>query len=596
MIIKEFKTSNFKGINNLTLTPGKFTILAGKNGVGKTSTLEAIRYALTGAEPEGEIVTHGQSQCVVEITIENDKGESHSFKRVISKGSTKVYMDGVVSTQKAVDAAMESYIGIPVANIEITSSGDLVRAMKPREFSSFILKYVPSAVSRREVADLVPDTNPGLRSEIEEIVNTSFPEKDITLDMIEQFYSNCKAARKEFKDNVKLQEGQLAALPQENPGHNVDELRAQLTSLMDLKRAKEEYASKKRAYDAAVVQKANWEKQKNELTEEIAKLPSERRNPITLRTLEETLSKLNASLANQNKTVMGVNAALGQLRVTKEALEKPICPISPLITCHENKTVAIKEIEDSIKSTEEGLVALNEEIEKTEREIADTKTKVVEENAAITAYDKRCTLARSLKILTDNEPKIPAEPALITGEPEDEVRRINVKLSEMEKYETFKTLSVRHAGCLNKVEEYDILCKAFAENGVVRQTIVSKFLGHFSKLANDRSGKFNPKYIFDFVVDDGVKVLMSKDGTTFCSYEELSGGEKAYMLFVLLDIFNQLTGTRLLFLDELNVMDTEVLDTLLAFVKGNEADFDHIFLSCVDFPEITDLFKKHKLA
>lgn len=596
MKIEEYQITNFKGVRNASTQVTKFTTLVGKNGVGKTSTLEAIRFALTGVTPDGAVVTVGTPGCSVSVKVANNKGEMHEYRRAISdKGVGSVWMDGAKSTQKAVSQALETHLGIPVDNIALTSSADLLKAMKPKEFSSFILGYIPNKAERAELVNATPDPNPGLRGEVEEAISNVLPKDGITLSMIDDAYNTFKAYRKDFKDEAKAQDGQMSVLPKEDPGYDVEKLRKRLAQLADIKRAREEYAQKKRAYDSAVLAKRNWEKEKEELAVEVAKYPSTRPNPLNEKQLIETLASLNKSYGNQVKTLAGVNAALDQLRITQEALSKPICPISPLIVCHENKTVAIKEIEDSIVSTEAGLAALNEEMAKTQEQIDATKNAIAEANAASVAYEKRCALARSLTVLTENEPKIPAEPEIVAAGDEKETAEINAQIKKMEQWETYRNLLQKHAGCLNKVEVYEILCKAFAENGPVKQEIVKKYLNVFDKIVNARSKKFNPTFSFMFVADDGVKCLMSKDGKTFCSFEELSGGERAYMLFILLDMLNQLTGTKILMLDELNVMDTDVLDTLLAFVKGNESDYDHIFLSCVDFPAIRDLLKKHGL-
>ncbi len=597
MKIKRMELNNFKSIAHKELIPGKYTISLGKNGTGKTSLIEALRFAMTGEAPDGELIKDGQRDAITKITLENESGEAHTFARMVSraKNQNAVFMDGAKTTQKALNTAIESLVGIPVENIKVTSSSELVAAMKPQEFASFILGYTKSTVTLKDVLAAVPDTDPSLREQVESFIKELVPETGVTIETINNANDTFRAFRKDYKDSFKRQEAQMLELPHEDPGFDVKALKDKLRLADDLKKAQDEYNAKKRAYDSSLAALKKWEKDKAQLQADLAKLPDKRPNPIALNTVNEKLSKLRDSVLNQQKTIAGVEAALRQLNVTRDALSKPICPISPLITCHENKTVAIKDIEDSITATEEGLAAIQTELDKSVNEIKESEKQKGELEQEKLLYEKRCALAKALKTLSDNPPTVPAEPTLPPAGDESELLNIKQKISLMEKWEEYKDLVVKHAALQLKVDVCEILCKAFAENGEVRTAIIKKYLGAFETVMNDRAVKFMPGARVQFEAADGVVIKFAKDGVNFHVYEDLSGGEKAFLLFAILDLLNQLTGCKLLILDEINVMDTDILDSLISFVQANESEYDHIFLSGVDFPSITDLFKKHGL-
>ena len=78
MNISKIKISNLFGIKEQTLD-GKSIEISGKNGVGKTSILDAIRYALTNSSERDYIIKNGESEG--EILIETDTGLSINRKK-----------------------------------------------------------------------------------------------------------------------------------------------------------------------------------------------------------------------------------------------------------------------------------------------------------------------------------------------------------------------------------------------------------------------------------------------------------------------------------------------------------------------------------
>ena len=77
MKITKIKIKNILGIQELELD-GKDYELTGSKGAGKTSVLDAIRYALTNQSPRPLIVRKGETEG--EILIETDTGISVSRK------------------------------------------------------------------------------------------------------------------------------------------------------------------------------------------------------------------------------------------------------------------------------------------------------------------------------------------------------------------------------------------------------------------------------------------------------------------------------------------------------------------------------------
>ena len=71
MNITKIKVKNLFGIKEYE-TDGKSLELSGKNGVGKSSVIDAIRYALTNKSSREYIVRQGETEG--EILVETDTG------------------------------------------------------------------------------------------------------------------------------------------------------------------------------------------------------------------------------------------------------------------------------------------------------------------------------------------------------------------------------------------------------------------------------------------------------------------------------------------------------------------------------------------
>ena len=74
MIIEALEIHDFKGIKNLKILPGqrKLVVLSGKNGAGKSSTIEAVFTALAGGKQKLEApVRIGADKAIIEIQLSN---------------------------------------------------------------------------------------------------------------------------------------------------------------------------------------------------------------------------------------------------------------------------------------------------------------------------------------------------------------------------------------------------------------------------------------------------------------------------------------------------------------------------------------------
>ena len=103
---------------------------------------------------------------------------------------------------------------------------------------------------------------------------------------------------------------------------------------------------------------------------------------------------------------------------------------------------------------------------------------------------------------------------------------------------------------------------------------------------------FRPEISFKFESDNGVVVYMDNGKGSMLPYESLSTGEKAYFMFVIMDMLNQLSGVNILLLDELSVIDSSVFEKFVSTVLEHKDDYDHIIMSAVNHIDTVDVLTK----
>lgn len=591
MKLNKVETVNFCGMKGRRVFNMPHIIaLVGANGVGKTTILNAIRYGLTGDKTAPDIINKDAEEASVEIFFDNKEGLETSFSRTENrKKPSKFRIDGVATTQKALNAYIEEQFGIEIDKIKIASSSDVVAAMKPQEFASFILGYIPEKMTAEDVLALIPDAS----LEMMEVGEALLPADEVGLEDLDEVDAIIRAQRKDLKASLQVKEANLEGKIKEAPSMTREEVEKEINKISAIENEYKIYEVELRAYKNAEESLASHIKLIEDLKKQLAGITVSRPDPAKVEALREELKTLKETLRNHDKTVIGVNSALEQLEATLEALEKPICPISPLITCHENKTVAIEDVTESIKAAKEGLVALEEERNKAEIRVAEVEAQIKKEEEIKYLYDKKVSLMSQLKKLEDTKPELPKKPE----EPEKiEVSERKFQLNEMLKniisYEEGINLTLQIEKDKATLETLENLVKAFSEKGPVRQGILLKYLGVFEELCNERSRAIRPEISFSFVSENGVVVYMDNGKGVMLPYENLSGGEKAYFLFIIMDMLNQLSGVNILLLDELSVIDNEIFNSFISTVLEHKDDYDHIIMSAVNHTDTVEILKE----
>ena len=99
-------------------------------------------------------------------------------------------------------------------------------------------------------------------------------------------------------------------------------------------------------------------------------------------------------------------------------------------------------------------------------------------------------------------------------------------------------------------------------------------------------------YTISLDMDYGLRICIGRLGKNPVDVSNSSAGEKAVAIFLLLDMLNSFTGIRLLFFDEVEMLDNYVWKSLLMLVEEKKADYDHIVIAGVNHTDTMEAVKE----
>lgn len=90
MKVIELYSENFKRLNAKVKMDGKNVTVEGKNGVGKSSFIDAIWIALTGKDIPAEPIQTGKDQAKISVTVKSDDGADFIVERSFTQKGTSL--------------------------------------------------------------------------------------------------------------------------------------------------------------------------------------------------------------------------------------------------------------------------------------------------------------------------------------------------------------------------------------------------------------------------------------------------------------------------------------------------------------------------
>ena len=592
MWIQELSVENFQGLRGVhKFTFEQINALCSKNGVGKTSLMNALRYALTGHEPNGEMITKGSGRCTVSCKLEN----GHSYLRMkYGKRPSAYYIDGKKTTLKMLNESIEAAIGVPLPTIEIASSSELLASMNPQKFGEFILSCIHEDMNTETVLSYIDDADELTTAYVKE----HLPEKEFGIEAINALESAVKADRRTLKQSIDADKMVLARIGgAQKPEGDKNALMKRFEALEKARQDAAAYVLAKKTYDQAITQKNNQKKMLDQIDAELKTLNVDEKKCQ----IRDTLVR---KMEGQKETLRNLKSMLTQLRTNCEAFEKAIkafdegvCPMAKSIVCTTDRTKAKEEIRTNISATETTIRLQKEEFTKQKNAYLQMEEELKAVDGELEKWKRKNDLEEQKKKISSFVINVPEKPADFEVENTDkEFSILKAKISAFDNYEKAESIRCEMQENETKFKMLDSLAKKLNPKGIVKEKIIAYYMEAFSDVCNQSAKALNPKMHFKFVASEGVRVYVDIKGDgAYLQYSSLSGGEKAEMLFVLLEMINAQSGIKILLLDELSVLDKVAFDALIKLIVKHKDDYDLVVLSMVDHTDTVESLRKAKI-
>lgn len=583
MKLKRIAVENYRG-KNFDFQPERVNLFFDENGSGKTSLCDAIRYGITGLVPKDDV-----RNTTVLIRYANGlEAERSRAKR------TTCRIDGERVTEADLNNAIMKAVKISLDDIEVASSTEVLSSLKPGDFLKLLLKYLPEQLDFDTVMHYFSKITDEITDECS-LIFPSMPEK-FDINQIQTAYDYFFTERRGLKSMLQKREGYLNGLHAVEPTRKLEAIDQDIMNLAVQEKEAAGLDKKLREYNAAKQKHESQEQRIKELKQKIKDIGAVK-NPG-----EETPKVLEKKRADAEKLKLQASSNLAAVKSNIQLFERTLagldtqkCPISEKLLCTTDKTIVRAEITGLLEKNRKLQTDLENVIHTQDTVLAECSADKAKFDAEKRTYDSLLRYQSELKVYKENLTVVPDKPEADINL--ESVAEKKAALSrEKKNYEEYqkKTDAQKEVDELRrKTKVYDYIVEALADKGEVKNAILSYYLSMFTDACNSCAKAFAPGYELRFVAEDGVKVMVktpkSKD---FVSLEALSNGEGVIAAFVLMDMLNQLSGTNLLFIDNVEALDKENLTALKKLIENPDfqSRYDHIFICGVNHASVTEVF------
>lgn len=580
MKIKRFEAHNVRGAQHISFEPAKVTFFTGPSGAGKSSAMDALRYSLTGALPKDGVAMGREAR--VSITLD---GLGIIQRQKMDGKTAKVRVNGKATTGKSANEMLDEVFGCSASTAALMTSSEVVRK---KDLIDYLFQggFLKNDVTFKRLVALCD----GLSDEAVEELATLLPGggATITLEDIAKAHETAVAVRmatKKLLEEANARAKYDGSVPDKSAAVIQSEIRA-----IDVKLS--EIQAKRTAYKQSKAASEKREQTLRALTTELQKYAA-----VTAVGSRE-LSMVRENLTNAQKLVNSNEVAIRESQNTVRSMEKvlhaletPICPISGRLVCTTDKTVVRDELETVKRDAEDTLTELLKQRKDYAEALRRAETRQTELMERDRQYQRKIALRRQYddtEALTIAVPELPDESEVAALQAKQTT--LHASLNMAITYERACQEQARANALSEKVKIYEELVSNLAANGGIRKQVLLHSIGVLEDACNKKMATVLPKYAMGFDPDDNFEVMLTcAEGNIH--YEALSSGEKTRMAYVLLSTLNELNGFRVLLLDDVNTLDLNSFKLLLALIKENEADFDHVFISGIDHPGFEDAVK-----
>ena len=584
--------SDFRGLRGThSYEFKKLNAIIAPNGSGKSSVLDALRFALAGIEPDGEMINNASDRCAVRVTLPS--GNNYTRMRYRTRSAKYFCGEKTTTLAKMNEGLQKEFGGIPIGNAKLIASGELLAAISSKQFGELVLSYMPETMTVDDILEALSSKT----EYVEKTVRDNLPDGEFSIDAISAFHSTCVERRRVLKAKIKEMEVLLHSYSGVvTPDADADTI-LKRTEELRKKRDKQLIAiQKSEEYSRAMQAVENFRRTVQRMEQEIAAINCPPHTEDERRSAALTMEAHRATVTASFSALKSAENNIAALTKAVENINRPVCPLSDKLVCTTDKTKVVGEMTNA-------LMAAKKEYEFQKAQLETARKKVQEAEGLLRTIDRdlaeakrRETLRAQLDNLMRSQPQLPPAPekAQDITALDAEIERCRQMLYSIGMNSRMENVRKRCGEFCSMLEGYEYLANAFSPNGEVKRSIIEMYLREFETPCNEKAGKIFGSMRLKFAAEDGVTIYCDPDSSgRYITFQSLSAGEKAAVTFLLATTLASLSGFRIVIMDELSVLDSSTFEKLLSAAEGAADEYDMAVFACADHDDARRVITSH---
>lgn len=572
---------NFKGIEDLQLNAKKLNAIIGKCGSGKSSLLDAIRFALTGKAGK-EVIRKGCREASVVLrfsdnsTIERIRRTSENISKCNGKSSTKRSLDEFLTARNMNPCWIESLCSV-----------DWFAGLSSKDLNNFFMTILPLRAKAETVVELVAQLDKDLTEKKEKYLMEEILKKQeiFSFNDLANGYNTAYTVRQELKRKYNEMLPRCT-FNETVPAKTREDIEKELNNISQVEAAEKEYSKRLKEYASSKKQHDLAIKRLDEMKKELDTYSSCKKPKEETKTQAEADRKLfQVHIKRTNEYIGTINSTLDLLKRTLDNLDKPICPISEKLICTTDKSQLKEELLSLIQKNENALASNKEFLAKCEDQVRKRDDIISNYQKEVYRYEQKTTLENNISKFIVPE-ILPAPQKVEKAHLEAKKKELLDLLSILSRYEKVQQNKKELAKIKDKYDLAQFAVKVLDSKIGIPALILQRTLRFFEKKCNEKASLLREGFQIHFLSDNGITIQVSPGkGKPFVDMKEVSTGEFVCVAYILMTMIGEATKCHLFLIDNLDRLDTEYLNALLSLLEEDKK-IEQVFLGGVDHADV----------
>lgn len=586
---------HFRGIDTYETELGKVNLLSAPNGSGKTSTISALRFVLTGDYTKQDIMA-GSNVAEVSLDLPDQNRITRRLVRADGKIKQECYLNGQKSTVKELNSRVLGAFG-----------GNDIGVMKTMLSEEFLEKNLGEKLFSIMPVTLTKETLLGfVRSyfgrellDSERIaIETNVPDEPFGMNQLKTLYQIFYDERREINGRYKAEKTKADELLGGSEALSLPPMEMLVRKRNEMLRKEGEkaaYQREKANYDQAVRARKETQKKYDGMMKELKTYESvEAPKPEMLQKFTEEKSKcLKAVSAFQNNIgILTSNRNL--LQNTLNNLSNNVCPIYPKIVCQTDKSPFQTEIMGQINADNRQIAEWQQKMQIYAEQANKRETLITQYYENANLYAKKMELQKALQSIT--LPNLPEEPKPVVGVEAEEFKKVDDAIKTRTMIEEGEKSRKNAMTLESQAKTWDELVKAFEPGRGVSQLVLEKAMEPLEVILNETASHLAHQFNVKLKTDGKGLVVYAKFHDAFVSLPLLSSGERVLVLFAVMKLISQITGIRMMAIDSLDRLDQESIRLFFGLLGSADSPFETVLLGSVNHTDTEKIAKSENVS